>query len=173
MDILILIKPDAVERRLVGEIIKRFEQVGFKIKEIKTVKFTREKAYEFYPKDEEWLKNVGRKAINSLKEKGKDPKEIFGTDDEKEVGLKIREWLVDYLTSGICIAILFEGDLKVARKLIGSTDPSKSPPGTIRGDLSSDSIFKALLERRTVRNLIHCPDNEKENEEEIKKILCE
>jgi nucleoside-diphosphate kinase len=45
---LILIKPDAFKRKLVGKIIQRFEEKGFNIKQLKTYDFTDEKAQDFY-----------------------------------------------------------------------------------------------------------------------------
>lgn len=45
---LILIKPDAFKRKLVGKILQRFEEKGFNIKQLKTYDFTNDKAKEFY-----------------------------------------------------------------------------------------------------------------------------
>ena len=45
---LIVIKPDAFERKLTGTILSRFEDKGFLIKELKSYIFTKEKAEEFY-----------------------------------------------------------------------------------------------------------------------------
>ncbi len=45
---LILVKPDAFQRKLVGKILQRFEDKGFDIKQLKTYNFTMDKAQEFY-----------------------------------------------------------------------------------------------------------------------------
>jgi nucleoside-diphosphate kinase len=45
---LIVIKPDAFERKLTSQILSRFEKKGFLIKELKSYIFTKEKAEEFY-----------------------------------------------------------------------------------------------------------------------------
>ena len=45
---LIVLKPDAVERNLIGEIISRFEKKGFKVVKLKMLKFTKDMAEEFY-----------------------------------------------------------------------------------------------------------------------------
>jgi nucleoside-diphosphate kinase len=45
---LFIIKPDAVERKLVGQIISRFESKGFKILKLKMFTFTKSQAEEFY-----------------------------------------------------------------------------------------------------------------------------
>jgi len=43
-----IIKPDGVNRGLIGEIIKRFEQSGITIKAMKTVRMTKSQAEGFY-----------------------------------------------------------------------------------------------------------------------------
>ncbi len=45
---LILVKPDAFKRKLVGKILQRFEEKGFDIKQLKTYNFEVDKAQEFY-----------------------------------------------------------------------------------------------------------------------------
>ena len=45
---LIIIKPDAFQRKLTGTILSRFDNKGFLIKELKSYIFTKEKAEEFY-----------------------------------------------------------------------------------------------------------------------------
>ena len=45
---LFIIKPDAVSRGLIGEIVSRFEKKGFKIIKLKMYTFTKEKAEKFY-----------------------------------------------------------------------------------------------------------------------------
>ncbi len=45
---LIVLKPDAVERNLIGEIISRFEKKGFTVVKLKMLKFTKDMAEEFY-----------------------------------------------------------------------------------------------------------------------------
>ncbi len=62
---LLLIKPDAVQRALIGEIISKFEKAGFKIIGMKMVYASKELAGKHYANDESWLKSVGEKAIKS------------------------------------------------------------------------------------------------------------
>lgn len=45
---LLIVKPDGVERKLVGEIISRFEKKGFIIVKLKMFTFTKSMAEEFY-----------------------------------------------------------------------------------------------------------------------------
>ena len=102
---LIVIKPDAVKRGLVGQIISRFEAKGFVIRELRMITLTKEKAEEFY-------------SVHKGKPFFKD--------------------LVDFITSGPVVAAVLEGRnaIEAVRIMIGSTDASKAPPGSIRGDFS-------------------------------------
>ncbi len=67
---LVLIKPDAVQRGLIGEIVTRFERCGMKIVALKMHYADAKKAGEHYADDEAWLKSVGEKTLESYKKKG-------------------------------------------------------------------------------------------------------
>jgi nucleoside-diphosphate kinase len=97
------IKPDGVQRGLVGEIIRRFEAKGFTLVGLKLMKVSRELAEEHY--------DVHRE------------KKFFAG-------------LVDFITSGPLVAMVWEGEgvVAAARKMIGATNPLTCEPGTIRGD---------------------------------------
>jgi len=172
---LVLLKPDTVKRGLVGEIITRFERAGLKIKALKMIKFTRELAERFYIDSEEWLLSVGKKAIEGMKKDGIDPKEKFGTDDPKEIGKKIRETLIEFITSGPVVAMVLEGVecVEVVRKMVGATDPSKAAPGTIRGDYTHMSITYANDKVIAVRNVVHASDSLENAKREIKIVFKE
>ncbi len=167
---LVIIKPDAIERKLVGEIIKRFEQVGLEIVAMKMVKLTKEQAMKFYPSDEEWLKNVGKKSYDTYVKLGLDIKKEFGTDNLLEIGKKIKEWLAEFMSSNKIIAIVLKGNnaIEVVRKIVGSTKPIEALPGTIRGDFSCDSPDLANYEKRAIKNLVHASDSKETAEREIK-----
>jgi nucleoside-diphosphate kinase len=111
------IKPDGVQRKLIGEIIKRFETKGFTLVGLKFMSVSRELAEQHYDVHKE--------------------RPFFGS-------------LVEFITSGPIIAMVWEGDGVVAsaRKIIGATNPLTAEPGTIRGD------FGASIGR----NLIHGSD---------------
>ena len=98
-----------------------------------------------------------------------DPVEDFGTDDPKVIGLKIHEWLVEFLTSSPVLAMVWEGPhaVEAVRKISGATLPVKAAPGTIRGDYSFDSSALANLAKRPIRNLIHASGDTKEAEFEV------
>ncbi len=166
---LVLIKPDAVKRGLIGEIIRRFERAGLKIVGLKMIWFTRELAEEFYKFDEKWYEKVGTTLLQKYQEVGLDPLKEFGTTDAIEIGKKVREWLIEYITSGPVVAIVLEGvnAVKVVRKIVGPTEPLEAPPGTIRGDFAHMSYAYANWNKMAIRNVVHASDSEKSAKREI------
>lgn len=166
---LVIIKPDAVKRGLIGEVISRLERAGLKIVAAKMVWARREQMEGFYPSDEGWLRSVGNKTLNSYKEMGLDPKAELGTDDPVEIGRMVKRWLVDYMTETPILLLVVEGNhaVSVVRKLVGNTLPYKAEPGTIRGDFSVDSPDLANREKRSIRNLVHASDSPEEARREI------
>lgn len=103
----VAVKPDGMNRALLGSIISRFEAKGFTLVGIKTLVPTRELAETHY------------EALS---------KKPFFND------------LVEFITSGPVCAMVWQGEgvVAAARKMIGETNPSSSPPGTIRGDFGID-----------------------------------
>jgi len=167
---LVLIKPDAVQRGLVGEIISRFEKAGLKLLATKMVHPDEDLASKHYPTHRrEWVEGMGHKSIDSYKEVGQDPKDTFGSDDPHEVGLQLQKWLIDFLTSGPVIALVLEAPdaVKKVRDIAGHTIPVKAEKGTIRGDYSDDSALKANAEGRSIQNLIHASGDQEEADFEI------
>jgi nucleoside-diphosphate kinase len=102
---LILLKPDCVQRRLIGTVTARFEAKGLKLAGLKLVNCPREQAEKHY-------------AVHK--------------------GKPFYDSLLDFLTSGPTVAMVWEGREAVAvcRTLMGMTDGAKSAPGTIRGDFA-------------------------------------
>jgi nucleoside-diphosphate kinase len=137
---LILIKPDGVERGLIGDIIKRFEQRGLKIVGMKMVKPQREVAERHYKQ----------------------------TIADKH-GEEVRSYLLDYITGGPVIAMVIEGSNAIAlvRKIVGSTYPGEADIGTIRGDYAHASEEYAKSQNQG-HNLVHASENQEDAEEEIK-----
>lgn len=133
---LILLKPDAVKRCLVGEIISRFEKAGFKIVGMKMVWIDREFAKKHY-----WL----------------------------HVEKDFYKWLEDFIVEGPVIAMVLEGvdAVENVRKIVGSTEPKKAQPGTIRGDYAHMSQEYANSKNKAIKNLIHASGNKEEVEKEI------
>jgi nucleoside-diphosphate kinase len=93
---LVVLKPDAVQRGLVGEIVSRFEKVGLKIVGAKMFKPDKDLGNKHYPKErKEWVEGLGGNTLRSYKEQGLDVKEQFKTDDPYEIGLAVHKWLVE------------------------------------------------------------------------------
>lgn len=161
---LVIIKPDGVYRSLTGKIITSLEDAGLKLVASKMVTPTQEMAGKHYVADEAWLQNVGEKAIASYKEKG-----VKVKDTPKEIGMRIRQYLLDYFTSGPVVAMVFEGNeaVFITRKILGPTEPRKADPSTIRGRYSSDSYDLADNAKRAVKNLVHMSEDRSVAEKEI------
>lgn len=137
---LVLLKPDALERGLVGEIIQRFERVGLKIVGLKMVWPNEETAMKHYTED---------LAIRR--------------------GEHVRKLMVEMLLSGPVVAIALEGveAVELVRKMVGGTEPKTAAPGTIRGDYAHVSYKHADARGTGIFNLIHASGNAEEAEQEI------
>ncbi len=138
---LVLIKPDGVERGLIGEITARFERAGFKIVGMKMFWTNDSFAKKHYPKS-----------------------------IEDKYGKEIRDRIVDYLKEGPVVAMVLEGvsAIESVRKIVGDTYPYQSSPGTIRGDYAHISKDYANKNKRHVKNLIHASGNKEDAKVEIK-----
>ena len=127
---LILIKPDAIHRGLIGKIISRFENKGFKIAGMKMLQMTKELSKEHYA---------------HLVDKP------FYPDLEK------------FVTTNPLVAMVVEGKeaVEVIRLIVGPTNASKAPAGTVRGDFSNS----------TSRNVIHASDSKETAEKEVARFF--
>ena len=137
---LVLLKPDAVNRGLVGEITQRFERVGLKIVGLKLVWPTEETALKHYTED---------LAVRR--------------------GEHVRRLMIEMLVSGPIVAMALEGveAVELVRKLVGGTEPKSAAPGTIRGDYAHVSFKHADARKVGVMNLIHASATVEEGEQEI------
>lgn len=166
----VIVKPDAIQRGIIGDIISRFEKVGLKIVAAKMIVADRKTLDQHYPADRtEFLRGIGQNTLRSYDEMGLDPKTQFSDLDPVKIGSQVREWLVDFMMSGPVLAMVLEGPhaIEIVRKIVGTTLPQKSAPGTIRGDYSFDSSFLANTGNRPIRNLIHASGNAEEADTEI------
>jgi len=158
---LVLIKPDAVLRGIVGEIIQRFERVGMKIVALKMIQAQRETLEKHYFKDEKWLTEKGelyKKKLNLDKK-----------TDPIPVGKNIVDGLVIDMQTSPIIAIVLEGHNAVhtIKRLTGPTNIDEAFPGTIRGDYSHDTFELANKSNRPNLTIIHATDNTTEAQKEI------
>lgn len=162
---LILLKPDTVQRSLIGVLIQRFERTGLKIAAMKMVVPTEAQLLSHYNKSNEWYERKGKGVVEELKSQGKT------TDREPiEYGKDIIRTIVTYMTAAPVVAMILEGNkaVSVVTKIVGTTEPATSDVGTIRADFTVDSYSHATFENRAVRNLVHQSESPEEAEREIK-----
>lgn len=162
---LVILKPDAIQRSLIGEIMSRFERTGLKFVAFKFFVAPEKPVWEHYGKNDEWFLKKGTRIIEDRK-KNNLPIEKEAIDYGKD----IIQGCVNLFTCGPVLALVVEGNQSVAivKKLVGGTEPTTSDVGTIRGDYTVDSYELAGIDERAVRNLVHCSDSVEEAEREIK-----
>ena len=136
---LVLLKPDAVARGLVGRVVTRFEEALLKIVAAKMVWMDADLARQHY------------------------------FDLEERFGPAVFATMSEFMESGPVLALILEGVEAVActRKIVGSTYPDQAPPGTIRGDFAHMSRAYANERNIAVANLVHASGNAEEAEREI------
>ena len=163
---LVLIKPDGVQRSLIGEIIRRYERIGLKLVALKFLIPTEKMVENHYLINKNWPETVGSKTIASYKNKGQKPP----IDDPRKCGLWVLDKLKKFITAGPVVAIVWQGNeaVGIVRKITGGPEPLTSDVGTIRGDLTIDSYSLADTDIRAVRNLVHASGNVQEANKEIK-----
>ncbi|PIT88295.1 MAG: nucleoside-diphosphate kinase [Candidatus Magasanikbacteria bacterium CG10_big_fil_rev_8_21_14_0_10_36_32] len=161
----VIIKPDGVQRSLIGDIIKRIERTGLKLVALKLVIPTEDQCWKHYNKDDAWFELKGAKMVDSRKAAG-----LSADKPAIEYGKDIVRLLVKFMTSGPVVAMIWQGNESagIVKKIVGGTEPMTSDVGTIRGDLTIDSYDLAGGDERAVRNLVHCSDKPEEAEREIK-----
>jgi nucleoside-diphosphate kinase len=137
---LVLLKPDALDRGIVGEIVSRFERVGANIVGLKMLLSEKDTAMQHYTEDL-----------------------------AKRRGEKVRELMINMIMSGPIVAIALEGVdiIEIVRKMIGATEPKAAAPGTIRGDYAHVSYGHADEKGIGVFNLIHASDSPENAEAEL------
>lgn len=162
---LVIIKPDGVQRSLIGEIIQRYERMGLKIVGLKMNVPSSELVEKHYTIDPNWRRLAGEKRLRAAAAVG----EKLSTDDPVVIGEIVLQQLKRYLVSGPVVATVWQGANAVAvvRKITGGTEPLSSDVGTIRGDFVLDSYQTADTDGRAVRNLIHVSSSTMEAEKEI------
>ncbi|QDY78071.1 nucleoside-diphosphate kinase [Streptomyces qinzhouensis] len=136
---LVLLKPDALARGLVGRIFARFEDAALKIVGTKMTWM-----------DEEFTR-----------------RHYF--DLEERLGPEVYRLADAFMRQGPVIALVLEGFDAIAtvRKIVGSTYPNEAPAGTIRGDFSHYSSAASIASGKAVANLVHASGNRAEAEQEV------
>lgn len=162
---LILLKPDAVQRGLLGEILTRFERKGLKVIGMKMVWADKKQAMEHYKWSEEEKIASGDRTIAIRSEKGL-PIEMTNVEYAEVTQKK----LIGMLMAGPSIALVIESAhaIEHVRKLVGHGSPLKADVGTIRADFTIDSYIVADETDRAARNLVHASSSVSEAERELK-----
>ncbi|MES2224323.1 MAG: nucleoside-diphosphate kinase [Patescibacteria group bacterium] len=160
----VIIKPDGIQRGLVGEIIGRFERVGLKVVGMKFGMLDKDKIWKHYGKDDAWFLKKGSKIAEDRKAAG-----MVVDKEPIDYGKDIIRALEKFMTACPVVSLVLEGNQAVAvvTKIVGTTEPTTSDVGTIRGDLTLDSYQIAAVDDRAVRNLIHCSDTVENANNEI------
>lgn len=166
----VMIKPDGVQKGLIGEIIKRFEQRDLKIVALEMFMPTADMIDSHYPKDEAWITRLGSKTLTTYEKYNMDAMADYGTTDPAVIGPNIRKWILDYMTSAPLVKMVVQGvhAVDTVRKIAGVTMPYLADMGTIRGDFSVDSPALANKEKRPVMNIVHASETPEEALHEIK-----
>ncbi len=161
----VAIKPDGIQRSLIGEVISRLEKVGLKLIATKMLVADPDHIEKHYTLDPEWRRITGEKTIAGYKAKGL----ISPSEDPLEITAKVLENLKRYMSSGPILAMVWEGahSVKIVRKLVGSTEPLTSDVGTLRGDYMLDSYSMSDADNRAVRNIVHASGSVDEATKEI------
>jgi len=167
---LLIIKPDAVKRGLIGIIIETFENVGLKLLVAKMVRPEADVIKNHYPRTSQWIKEMGEKTLASFKQSGDDPKKRFGTDDPVKLGQFVYDRLIKYWQEGPLVVMVWEGPdaIVIARKLRGHTIPLLSQTGTLHAQYSFDSSTLSSGLDRVVKTFVHASGTKDEAEREIK-----
>lgn len=139
---LILLKPDALQRGLVGEVMSRFEKAGLKIVGMKMVKPDEAHYHHHYETISKLISRRGQ--------------EVFDRN-------------ASFMMTGPVIAIVLEGveAVEAVRKIVGATEPKSAQPGTIRGDYAHMSMDHSNKKNSGLPNLIHASGDLNEAKQEI------
>lgn len=162
---LIFVKPESIQRHLIGEFISKFERRGLKLVAAKLIAPTEEQVAAHYPDDEAWYIPTGTKTLEGYKARGIDPGKTA-----IELAKIVRQRLIDHFSERPLFLMIWEGPHAVAlgRKTAGSTNPLSADIGSIRGDYSFESYEFADEAERAVHTLVHASGTPEEAEEEIK-----
>lgn len=162
---LIFIKPESIQRHLIGEFITKFEHRGLKLVAAKLIAPTKEQIGNHYPDDDAWYIPTGTKTLDGFIAKGIKPGK-----SPKELAMIVRERLIKHFTNRPLFLMVWEGPHAVAlgRKTAGSTNPLVADIGSIRGDYSLESYDLADNIERAVHTLVHASGTPEEAEQEIK-----
>lgn len=129
----IMLKPDAVAQGLTEEIVTRLKNAGLSIAHVHCTTATPEIICRHY------------------------------AEPIAKYGEGFRENAKRYFDGKTVLPMLIAAEradiVPFVRTVVGATDPKKAAPGTIRGDLGTDSLEASMAENRMCENLIHASDS--------------
>ena len=139
---LVVLKPDTVQRGIVGEIMTRFEKTGLKIIGVKMLKPDYDHYFHHY-------ENIGK----MVSRRGKEAFDVT----------------LDMMNEGPVVALVLEGveAVSLIRKMVGATEPKSAAPGTIRGDYAHTSFGHADIKKKGIANIVHASGDVEEANQEI------
>ncbi len=160
---LVLLKPDAIQRGLSGEILLRLERAGLKIIGMKMLKASEDVAKKHY--SDKLIPIVGAKT-----KKDWDAAGVKSDQTIEQIGTTIVASLRKMLMNHALVAVCLEGVSAVenVRKIVGPTGCKDAAPGTIRGDFGHCSLGYASIRKKNIANLIHASGNKEEADFEVK-----
>lgn len=139
---LVVLKPDAVQRGIVGEIITRFEKAGLKIVGIKMLFPDKKHYFHHYETIGKMIARRGQEAFDVT---------------------------IDFMQKGPVVAVVLEGieAAELVRKMVGATEPKSALPGTIRGDYAHMSYSHGNEQKIGIPNIVHASGDASEAQQEI------
>ncbi len=163
---LVLLKPDTVQRGLMGEIFHRFERKGLKIVAMKMIWSTDEQAQSHYFWNDDEKNATGNRTLKAYAERGMEAP----IKDPIKIAEGVQERLRRLLQAGPVVAFIIEGAHAISnvRMIVGSGNPLQADIGTIRADYTIESYILADEIDRAARNLVHASSSVDEAEREIK-----
>jgi len=166
----IFVKPESIQRHLIGEFIQRFERRGLKLIACRMIAPTADQVGRHYPDDDSWLIPTGEKAYKSYQDKGIDP-----GMGPIELAKQVRDRLIEHFADRPLIVTVWEGPNAVAigRKTAGATNCLLADVGSIRGDFSMESYDLADNFARPIHTLVHASGSVEEAQDEMKIWLDE
>ena len=166
---LVVIKPDALKRGLVGMVIENLERIGLKLMVAKMVQPKDNVIKKHYPGTKDWINEIGKKTLTGFHKNNLDAKKITGTDDPYQLGQFVYQRLVKYWQEGPIIVMVWQGPhaITIVRKLRGYTIPSLANPGTILAHHSFDSSVLSTKLDRAVKTFVHASGSQSEARREI------
>lgn len=155
---LVVIKPDAMERKLAGQIVSRLEAIGLEIVAARVLVPTEGLLTKHYP--DSLAPIIGQKSKAAGTDVG---------DDPTAYGREVLRWNQRYMMRSRVLALVVQGSgaIQRIRDMVGHTNPPKAAPGTIRFDFGVDNIELANQEKRGTENMIHASGSLDESAFEI------